>query len=241
MMINQVRNEYDYLLKSPMLHKQDDPRTPTIHCSINQLNFYNTFCDTGSGINLMAKVTYESIYGKMPLYPTYVQLQMADQSFRFPEGIAKDVPVKINDHYVLTDSIVMDMGDDQDPPIVLGRPFLNTTRAIIYIRTGEIHLQFPTEKVKVYFNSYNDYEKPRKCRSARRRQNKKWIKNPSEEEEQEEVKPPTPEPAMKNIEEPSTPKKSPTKKQWRKRTTSPSSSTESSEPPIMTTDVPWEE
>jgi hypothetical protein len=24
-------------------------------------------------------------------------------------------------------------------PIILGRPFLNTTKAIIYIRTGEIH------------------------------------------------------------------------------------------------------
>jgi hypothetical protein len=58
----------------------------------------------------MEKVMYESIYGNMPLYPTYVQLQMADQSFRFPEWIAKDVPVKINEHYVLTDFIVMDMG-----------------------------------------------------------------------------------------------------------------------------------
>jgi hypothetical protein len=36
----------------------------------------------------------------------------------------------------------MDMGDEQDPPIVLGRPFLNTTRAIIYIKTGENHFQF---------------------------------------------------------------------------------------------------
>jgi hypothetical protein len=243
MMINKVRNEYDYLIRSPMLREQDDPGTPTIHCSINQLNFYNAFCDTGSGVNLMAKVMYESIYGNMPLYPTYVQLQMADQSFRFPEGIAKDVPVKINEHYVLTDFIVMDMGDDLDPPIVLGRPFLNTTRAIIYIRTGEIHLQFPKEKVKVYFNGYNDYEQPRKCRSARCRQNKKWIQNPGEEdEEQKNMKPTTPEPAMKKTEEPSTPqKKSTKKKQWRKKKTSPSSSTESSVPPIVTTDIPWEE
>jgi hypothetical protein len=34
------------------------------------------------------------------------------------------------------------MGDEQDPPIVLGRPFLNTTRAIIYIKTGKNHFQF---------------------------------------------------------------------------------------------------
>jgi hypothetical protein len=35
--------------------------------------------------------------------------------------------------------LVINMGDEQDPPIVLARPFLNTTRAIIYIRIGEIH------------------------------------------------------------------------------------------------------
>src|SRR5579859_2201416 len=107
----------------------------------------------------MSKVTYELIFGNLPLHPTYVQLQMADQSFRFPEGIAKDVPVKIQDHYVPTDFYIMDMGsEEQDPPIVLGRPFLNTTRAIIYIHTGEVHFQFPDRNVCCYFNSYNDYE-----------------------------------------------------------------------------------
>jgi hypothetical protein len=64
---------------------------------------------------------------------------MVDQSQRFLEGIARDVPVKIKDHYVLTNFLVINMGYEQDPPIVLGRPFLNTTKAIIYIRIGEIH------------------------------------------------------------------------------------------------------
>jgi hypothetical protein len=73
---------------------------------------------------------------------------MEDQSQRFPEGIARDVPVKIKDNYVLTDFLVIDMGDEQDPPIVLGRSFLNTTRAIIYIRIGEIHFQFRIEKAR---------------------------------------------------------------------------------------------
>jgi hypothetical protein len=36
--------------------------------------------------------------------------------------------------------MVLDMGDEEhDPPIVLERAFLNTTRAIIYIRYGQIH------------------------------------------------------------------------------------------------------
>jgi len=40
------------------------------------------------------------------------------------KGIAKDVNVQIKDHFILTDFMVLDMGEeDYDPPIVLGRPF----------------------------------------------------------------------------------------------------------------------
>jgi hypothetical protein len=62
------------------------------------------------------------------------------------------------------------MGEDEyDPPIILGRPFLSTTKATIYITTGEVHFQFPTEKVHHHFN--NNYvidEEPKKNRSRRR-------------------------------------------------------------------------
>jgi hypothetical protein len=60
------------------------------------------------------------------------------------------------------------MGDEeQDPPIVLGGPFLNTIRAIIYIRTGEIHFQFRTDKVHYYFNTYTDSEQPKNNKTRR--------------------------------------------------------------------------
>jgi len=40
------------------------------------------------------------------------------------------------------------MGEDEyDPPIVLGRPFLNTIKVIIYIGTREVHMHFSSEKV----------------------------------------------------------------------------------------------
>jgi len=41
------------------------------------------------------------------------------------------------------------MGEDEyDPPTILGRPFLNTIKAIVYIGTGEVHMHFPSEKVR---------------------------------------------------------------------------------------------
>jgi hypothetical protein len=102
-MINTIQSENKNLCPSPLLQKLEDPGDPSIHCSINQWNFQWVVCNTGSSINLMSKVTYELIYGDLPLYSTYIMLQMVDQSQLFPEGIARDVPVKIKDNYVLTD------------------------------------------------------------------------------------------------------------------------------------------
>jgi hypothetical protein len=42
---------------------------------------------------------------------------------------------------VHTDFMVLDIGEEEhDPPIVLGRAFLNTIQAIIYMRNGEVHV-----------------------------------------------------------------------------------------------------
>ena len=52
--------------------------------------------------------------------------------------------VRIHDHYALADFIVLDMGEEEDNThIILGRPFLNTTNAIIYVGSRQVHFQFP--------------------------------------------------------------------------------------------------
>jgi hypothetical protein len=62
------------------------------------------------------------------------------------------------------------MGEEEDDtPIILERPLLNTTNAIIYVGSGQVHFQFTGEKVRYYFNSYTTYEQPKKFRSRRRR------------------------------------------------------------------------
>ena len=136
-MINTLRSEYDHLLASPFLTKKEDPGVLMIECIIGQRIFHNTFYNIRSGVNIISKVTYDYLFGDEPLFPTYMQLQMADQSIQFPEGIAKDVMVTIHDHYALDNFMVLDMGEEEDDtPIILGRPFLNTTNAIIYIGSG---------------------------------------------------------------------------------------------------------
>jgi len=67
------------------------------------------------------------------------------------------------------------MGEDEyDPPIILGRPFLNTIKVIIYIGTGEVHVYFPSEKVRHYFNDSNYIvEDSKQVRTRRRQRNQR--------------------------------------------------------------------
>ena len=79
-MINTLWLEYVHLMASPFLAKKDDLVVPMIECNIRQRIFYKTFCNIGWGVNIMSKVTYEYLFGDEPLFPTYMQLQMVDQS-----------------------------------------------------------------------------------------------------------------------------------------------------------------
>jgi len=66
------------------------------------------------------------------------------------------------------------MGEDEyDPPIILGRPFLSTVKAIIYIGTGEVHMHFPSEKVRCYFTDPNYIVKDSKQVRKRRNRNQR--------------------------------------------------------------------
>jgi len=68
----------------------------------------------------------------------------------------------------------MDMGEDEyNPPITIGRLFLSTVKAIIYIGTGGVHMHFPSEKVRCYFTHPNHiFEDSKQVRTRRIRRNR---------------------------------------------------------------------
>jgi hypothetical protein len=95
LMVNTIEPPIDPAFPPSHLERKEDPRVPTIDCMIEGSTFYKTFYDIDSNINIMSMVTYKHLYQDRPLCLTYLQLQLADQSFQFLEGIAKDVTVKI--------------------------------------------------------------------------------------------------------------------------------------------------
>ena len=65
-------------------------------------------------------------------------LQLADQSVRYPTGIAENIPVKVRGFLIPVDFVVLDMEDDSKTSLILGRPFLSTANASIDVGAGEI-------------------------------------------------------------------------------------------------------
>ena len=150
---NLVRARYDFSKNGwgfPI--KKGDPRNPIITCSIGPHTFHNAICDLGSSIYIMSKETYDKLFYS-PLASTSVYLQLADQSTHYLEGVATDLLVKVRSTYVPIDFMILDMGNTEDTPLILGRPFLNTANACIYVVSRKIQFHFAGRKEIFAFSS----------------------------------------------------------------------------------------
>jgi len=103
--------------------KRGDPRRPIIPISIGMVDFPEALCDFGSSVNIMPRVFYEKFF-IYPLSKTTMCLQFADQTISFPKGILKNLCVPVGTLYAPADFVVIETGNDERAPIILGRPFL---------------------------------------------------------------------------------------------------------------------
>src|SRR3954465_11495238 len=86
------------------------------------------------------------------LIPTDICLQMADKSTTIPVGICEDVPVQVAHNFmVLTDFFVLEMPEDDNMSIILGRSFLNIVGAIINCNQGKVTFNINGKEHTVYF------------------------------------------------------------------------------------------
>ncbi|KAK1645741.1 hypothetical protein QYE76_063546 [Lolium multiflorum] len=101
-----------------------------------------------------------SFNGKIPkklgdpdkLIPTDISLQMADKSTAIPVGVCENVPVQVTQHcLILTDFVVLEMPEDDNMSIILGRPFLNTAGAVIDCNKGKVTFNVDDKEHTVYF------------------------------------------------------------------------------------------
>ncbi|GJW78818.1 reverse transcriptase domain-containing protein [Tanacetum coccineum] len=116
--------------------------------------------DLGASINLMPLSIWKKL--SLPeLTPTQMILELADRSTTSPSGIAEDVFVKVGKFHFPTDFVVVDYVVDPRVPLILGRPFLRTTRVLIDVYGEELTLRVDDEAITFKVGqtsrySYND-------------------------------------------------------------------------------------
>nr|XP_016467088.1 PREDICTED: uncharacterized protein LOC107789734 [Nicotiana tabacum] len=127
------------IVTRPMAQKMSNLCSFTIPCTIGSYAFTKALCDLGANINLMPLAIYTKL-GIGRARPTSMLLQLADRTVKRPTGILDDVLV------------------DEEIPIILGRPFLATGRALIDCEIGELKMRLNDEKV--IFNVQQSMSRP---------------------------------------------------------------------------------
>ena len=155
----------NYSFKGKIPEKLGDPGIPTIPCSIKNNYVKTALCDLGAGVSVMPFSLYKRL-DLNKLIPTEISLQMADKSTAIPVGVCEDVPVVVANVMILTDFVILDMPEDDNMSVILGRPFLNTAGAVIDCNKSKVTFHVNGNEHTVYFprkpnkgNSLNSIEK----------------------------------------------------------------------------------
>lgn len=77
--------------------------------------------------------------------PTTVKLQLTDRSYIFPKGEIKNIFVKADKFIFSTDFVILEMDEDKDVLIIMGRSFLAIGRTSIVVAIGELIMRVNTE------------------------------------------------------------------------------------------------
>ncbi|RVW12855.1 hypothetical protein CK203_105711 [Vitis vinifera] len=101
--------------------------------------------DLGASVNLLPYSIYKQL-GLGELKATSITLSLADRSMKIPRGMIEDVLVHVDKFYYPVDFVVLDTDlvakGTNYIPIILGRPFLATSNAIINCRNRVMQLTF---------------------------------------------------------------------------------------------------
>ena len=124
---------------------------------IGNADMGKALCDSRASINLMPlSVAKRLSLGK--LTPTATTLQMVDKTLAHPKGILEDVLIKMVKVVFLVDFEVINIEEDKQVPLLLGRPFLAIGVALIDVKKGEMTLR--VEDDEVHFNLNDNLKQP---------------------------------------------------------------------------------
>nr|GEZ29476.1 reverse transcriptase domain-containing protein [Tanacetum cinerariifolium] len=150
------------MLLKKLPEKLGDPGKFLIPCNFSGMDVCHVLADLGASIDRMPLSIWKNI--SLPkLTPTWMTLELADRSITRPKGVFEDVFVKVGKFHFPTDFVVVNFEADSRVPLILGRSFLRTGRALIDFYGEEITLwvnegavTFNLNQTTGYSSTYDD-------------------------------------------------------------------------------------
>ncbi|GJT51416.1 reverse transcriptase domain-containing protein [Tanacetum coccineum] len=144
-----VNAECSAIIMNKVPEKLEDPGKFLIPCALQELDRTSALADSGASINLLPHSIYKKL-GLEALTPTRMTLELANRSITHPMGIAEDVVVRVDGFTFLADFVVVNFEPDPRVPIILGRPFLRTAKALIDLYEETLTLRVGKEELVYY-------------------------------------------------------------------------------------------
>nr|GEV87010.1 reverse transcriptase domain-containing protein [Tanacetum cinerariifolium] len=133
-----LKPEYQKMLKALLSNKEKLQELANIPLNEN-CSACKALADLGASINLMPLSIWKEL-GLPNLIPTRMTLELANRAICTPDEIARDVFVPVGKFTFPADFVVVDYESDHRVPLILGRPFLRTARALIDVHGEEMIL-----------------------------------------------------------------------------------------------------
>jgi len=156
-----LAEQVSVILQNNNVLKYKDTGCPIISCFIGEHKIERALLDLGASVNLLPYPVFQSL-NLGELKPTFVTLLLADRSVKLPRGIVEDVLVQVDKFIYPVDFVVLDTQPVEacnSIPIILGRPFLETSNALINCRNGLMKLSFGNMTLEM--NIFNICKQPR--------------------------------------------------------------------------------
>ncbi|XP_070034598.1 uncharacterized protein [Nicotiana tomentosiformis] len=128
-----------------MAPKLEDLGAFTITCTIESVEFAKALYDVGASINLMPYSVFKSLGIGKPR-PTSMRLQMANRTMKRLLGVIENVLVRVDKFILPANFMILDCEVDYEVPIIFGRPFLATGKALVDVEAGEPTFRVGDEK-----------------------------------------------------------------------------------------------
>ncbi|GJU34904.1 reverse transcriptase domain-containing protein [Tanacetum coccineum] len=140
-----LNEECSAIIQNKIPSKLRDPGSFLIPCTLGNLITCNALVDLGASINLMPYSLYAKLSGGT-IKPTRMCIHLANQSYQYPIGVAKNMLVQVGKFVFLVDFLILEMEEDSKVPLILGRLFLHTVNAIIRVKGKELNLGVGNER-----------------------------------------------------------------------------------------------